>query len=192
VFAVDTALDRWRMASLPPDRGPKPAPRFVEDTDIRSTVRIKNQKNYWAGLMFTVVGVAFALGALHYNFGSSARPGPGYFPFGLAILMALLGAFVLFESLTIEHDDSGRVGRFSWRPLLAILAAIVVFGATLVPLGLGLALPLLIIISSLAGDEFHWKDVLVNCIVLTIGSWAIFIVGLKLVIPLWPAFITAG
>ena len=30
----------------------------------------------------------------------------------------------------------------------------------------------------------------VNCVVLTIGSWAIFILGLKLVIPLWPTFIT--
>jgi hypothetical protein len=28
--------------------------------------------------------------------------------------------------------------------------------------------------------------------VLTVGSWAIFIVGLKLVIPLWPTFIGAA
>jgi len=51
------------------------------------------------------------------------------------------------------------------------------------------ALPLLVIGSALAGDEFHWKDVLINCIVLTVGSWMIFIWGLKLTIPLYPTFL---
>jgi hypothetical protein len=41
-------------------------------------------------------------------------------------------------------------------------------------------------VASLAGDEFHWKDVLINSIVLTAGSWVIFILGLKLTIPVWP------
>ena len=35
------------------------------------------------------------------------------------------------------------------------------------------------------------RIVYVCLIVLTIGSWAIFIKGLSLVIPLWPAFMTA-
>ena len=51
--------------------------------------------------------------------------------------------------------------------------------------------PLLIMVASLAGDEFKLKEVIVNIVVLTIGSWAIFIKGLNLVIPLWPAFMTA-
>ena len=45
-----------------------------------------------------------------------------------------------------------------------------------------------IVISALAGDEFHWKDALINSIILTGGSWLIFIYGLNLTIPLWPAF----
>ena len=62
------------------------------------------------------------------------------------------------------------------------------FGAMLEPLGLALTVPALIIISSLAGDEFHWKGVAVAAIVLTVGSWAIFVWGLKLTIPVWPWF----
>ena len=50
-------------------------------------------------------------------------------------------------------------------------------------------MPVLIVITSLAGDEFHWKGVLVNAAVLTFGSWLIFIWGLKLTIPLWPRFL---
>ena len=46
-------------------------------------MKIKSQKDFWSGLMFIVVGIGFAWGATNYSFGSSARPGPGYFPFGL-------------------------------------------------------------------------------------------------------------
>jgi hypothetical protein len=140
--------------------------------------------------MFLVTGIVFAWGATNYSFGSSASPGPGYFPFGLGILLALLGGVVLFKALTIESEGGEPVGKFAWKPLITIVGAIVVFGIALPRLGLAVTLPLLIIITSLAGDEFHWKDVLINCVVLTVGSWAIFILGLKLVIPLWPTFIT--
>ena len=153
-------------------------------------VRIKSQKDFWSGLMFVVTGVGFALGALNYTFGTSARPGPGYFPFGLGVVMAALGAYVVFESLTVDTADGDPVTRFAWKPLLTIVASIIVFGATLVPLGMALALPLLVVIASLAGGEFSWKDALVNSVVLTVGSWLVFIVALKLVIPLWPAFLT--
>ena len=153
-------------------------------------MKIKSQRDFWSGLMFLVTGIVFAWGATNYSFGSSASPGPGYFPFGLGILLALLGCVVLFKALTIETEGGEPVGKFAWKPLITIVGAIVVFGIALPRLGLAVTLPLLIIITSLAGDEFHWKDVLVNCVVLTIGSWAIFILGLKLVIPLWPTFIT--
>lgn len=152
-------------------------------------MKIKSQRDFWAGLMFVVAGVGFAWGATFYNFGSSARPGPGYFPFGLGIILAALGAFTVFEAVTIETDDGERVGAFAWKPLITILAAVLVFGLLLPRLGMALTIPVLVFISSLAGDEFHWRDALINSVVLTVGSWAIFILGLKLVIPLWPPFL---
>lgn len=153
-------------------------------------MKIKSQRDFWSGLMFLVAGIAFAWGATEYSFGTSARPGPGYFPFGLGILLALLGGLVLFKALTLESEGGDPVGTIAWRPLLVIVAAIVVFGVALPRLGLACTLPLLIALSSLAGDQFRWRDVLVTSVVLTVGSWALFIVGLKLTIPLWPIYIT--
>ena len=69
-------------------------------------MKIKSQKDFWSGLMFMAAGLGFAVGATNYSFGTSARPGPGYFPFGLGVLLALLGAVVLFKSLT--HRNRGR------------------------------------------------------------------------------------
>ena len=152
-------------------------------------MKIKSQKDFWSGLMFMVVGIAFAWGATNYNFGSSARPGPAYFPFGLAILMALLGALVLFKALTIESDGGDPIGPWAWKPLGVIVVAVAVFGWALPHLGMYIALPLLVIGSAVAGDEFHWKDAAINAAVLTAGSWVIFIWGLKLTIPPWPSFL---
>jgi hypothetical protein len=152
-----------------------------------AAMKIKNERDFWSGLMFIVVGVAFAWGATAYRFGSSASPGPGYFPLGLGVLLAVLGALVLFKSLTIESEGGQRIGPIAWRPLLAVVVSVVAFGFALPRLGLALSLPLLIVVCSLAGDEFRWRDVLLSCVVLTLGSWLIFIFGLKLTIPLWPA-----
>jgi hypothetical protein len=138
--------------------------------------------------MFVVAGIIFAVGATNYSMGTSARPGAGYFPLLLSVIMAILGAIVLFKSLTIETPGGDRIGDIAWKPLIVIVLAIAIFGATLERLGMIITIPILIVISSLAGDEFRWKGVIANAIVLTIGSWAIFVLGLKLTIPLWPKF----
>ncbi len=152
-------------------------------------MKIKSQRDFWSGLMFVVVGVVFAVGATNYPLGASARPGPGYFPLMLSVIMAILGAIVLFKSLTIETEGGDPIGSIAWKPLLVIVAAITVFGIALPRLGLIITVPILIVMTSLAGDEFHWKGVIGAAVVLTVGAWAIFVLGLKLTIPMWPSFI---
>jgi hypothetical protein len=152
-------------------------------------VKIKSQKDFWSGLMFIVTGVAFAWGALAYSFGSSARPGPAYFPFGLGVLQALLGALILFKALTIETEGGDPIGKWAWRPLLVVVAAVAIFGLALPKLGLVISLPLLVIGSALAGDEFRWREAILNAVILTVASYGIFVMGLKLTIPVWPAFL---
>ncbi|MDP1693846.1 MAG: tripartite tricarboxylate transporter TctB family protein [Burkholderiaceae bacterium] len=151
-------------------------------------MKIKSERDFWAGMMFLVVGIGFAWGATTYNFGSSARPGPGYFPFGLGILLALLGALELFKALTIESEGGDPIGAVAWKPLSYIVATVAVFGWALPHLGMFIALPILVVVAALAGDEFHWGETLVNAALLTAGSWVIFIWGLGLIIPLKPAF----
>ena len=152
-------------------------------------MKIKSQRDFWSGLMFLAIGIGFAWGATNYNFGSSARPGPGYFPFGLGILLALIGALVLFKALTIETEGGDKIGPVAWKPLSIVLGSVALFGFLLPWLGMILTLPVLIVISALAGDEFHFGEALVNAAVLTVGSWLVFIKGLGLVIPLWPSFL---
>ena len=161
-------------------------------------MRIKSQKDFFAGLMFCVVGAAFGFGATTYSVGEGARMGPGYFPLMLGIVLALLGGFVLFQSLVVETEDGEKIGKWAWKPLAFIIGANLAFGVLLgglpsigVPaMGLIIAIYALTIISSLAGNEFEWKGVLIMATILSIGSYVAFIWLLKLQIQVWPTFIT--
>ena len=138
--------------------------------------------------MFVVNGVGFAIGAYNYSMGTSARPGPGYFPLILSVLLAILGVIVLFKSLTIETPDGDPIGDIAWRPLIVVTVSISVFALLLPRLGMFITIPVLIFIVSAAGDEFHWLGVVINAIVLTIFAYLVFSKGLGLTIPLLPSF----
>ena len=154
-------------------------------------MKIKSQRDFFSGLMFIIAGVIFAVGATNYSMGSSAKPGAGYFPLILSVIMAILGAIVLFKSLTIETEGGDPIGSIAWRPLLVIIASIAVFGFALPRLGMFITIPLLIVMVSFAGDEFSWKGVIANSIILTAFSWVVFIWGLNLTIPLKPFFMAS-
>ena len=161
-------------------------------------MRIKSQADFFSGLMFMAAGGAFAVGATSYDIGDGARMGPGYFPLVLGILLAILGAAVLFQSLVVETVDGEPVGKWAWKPLFFVLAANLAFGVLLgglpsfgVPaMGMIIAIYALTIISSLAGGHFDMKEVLVLATVLAVGSYVAFVWALKLQIPVWPTFIS--
>jgi hypothetical protein len=161
-------------------------------------VKIKSQKDFFAGLMFLAVGVAFAWGATTYNIGSGARMGPGYFPLLLGILLAIIGMVITFEALTVETQDGEKIGKWAFKPLIFILAANFTFGVLLggVPsmgipaMGLIVGIYALTFIASLAGNEFNAKGVFVLATALAIGSYVAFVWALKLQFPVWPSFIT--
>jgi hypothetical protein len=160
-------------------------------------MRIKSQKDFFAGLMFCIVGAAFGFGAITYTVGEGARMGPGYFPLVLGVVLTILGAFVVFEALVVETEDGEPIGRWAWKPLVFVIGANLAFGILLVGLpkigipsmGMIVAIYALTIIASLAGNEFEWKGVLILATVLSIGSYIAFIWLLKLQIPVWPSFI---
>jgi len=161
-------------------------------------VNIKSQKDFFSGLVYVVVGGAFAIGATNYNVGTGARMGPGYFPLLLGILLAIIGAFVMFKSLTVETQDGDKIGSWAWKPLFFIIVGNLLFGILLGGLpSIGLPAMGLIaaifgttIVVSKAGDVFNLKEVLILATILSIGSYAAFVLLLKLQFPVWPTFIT--
>jgi hypothetical protein len=161
-------------------------------------MHIKSQADFFSGVMFAVVGGTFAIGSTSYNIGDGARMGPGYFPLMLGILLALLGVVIMFQALVVETADGDKIGRWAWKPLAFVLGANLAFGVLLgglpsvgVPaMGMIIAIYALTIISSMAGEHFNLRDVLILATVLAVGSYVAFIWALKLQIQVWPTFIS--
>ncbi|MEO5659322.1 MAG: tripartite tricarboxylate transporter TctB family protein [Polaromonas sp.] len=161
-------------------------------------MNIKSQKDFFSGLMFMAVGVAFAWGALTYNVGDAARMGPGYFPLWLGLLMTALGIIITFKALVIETLDGDKIGKWAWKPLFFVILANLVFGALLAGLpyfgipamGMIVASYALTFIASMAEAGWTFKATFILATVLALGSYLAFVVALKLQFPVWPAFIT--
>jgi hypothetical protein len=69
-----------------------------------------------------------------------------------------------------------------------VLGAVVAFGLLLRPAGLVVALIALIGISSFGSHKFKARDTVLLAIGLCLLVLAVFIYGLGLTIPVWPAF----
>ncbi len=148
-------------------------------------MKIKSPKDFWAGLMFIAFGLAAMIIALmNYKMGTAVRMGPAYFPTMLGGLLAVLGLIVLVDSFVIQGP---KVPRFHFRPLILISASCVAYGYLMKPLGLVLATAVLVFVSALGGHEFKWKEVTILSIVLIVFSVLVFVKGLTLPFPLWPA-----
>ncbi len=160
-------------------------------------MKIKSQQDFFAGLMFLVVGGGFAWGATTYNVGTGARMGPGYFPLMLGILLAIIGAAIMFKALVVETVDGDKIGKWAWKQIFFIIAANLLFGVLLAGLpslgvpamGLIVAIYGLTFVASLAGNQFHFKEVFILATVLAVGSYVAFIWVLNLQFPVWPSFI---
>jgi hypothetical protein len=151
-------------------------------------MKIVRQKDFAAGLLYMAVGTAFAVASWGYRMGTASRMGPGYFPFWLGILMAVIGALVLFGALR-AHAEPETVERWALKPLFVIIASVVVFGLLLTTAGLVVSVIALVVGSSLASPEFTWRATLLNTIVLIGFALIVFVYGLGLQFPVWPAFV---
>jgi hypothetical protein len=151
-------------------------------------VRIRHQKDFWSGVMFFALGLAFVVLAQKYAMGTASRMGPGYFPTVLGALLAVLGLAIAIKGLS-RGDLSGDIERFHFRPLVIVLGAVLLFGVLLRPAGLVAATLALIGVSAYASHEFSLREVVPLALVLVALVLAVFVWGLGMVIPVWPAFV---
>jgi hypothetical protein len=161
-------------------------------------MKIKSERDFFSGIMFLALGVAFSWGATTLHVGRPANMGPGYFPLLLGILLASLGAFITFGALVLETEDGDPVGGWAWRPLGLVTLANILFGALIAgvpalgmpPFGLAASVVVLTVVASLAAGGFAWKEVIVLAVALALSCWLVFVVDLGLDLSMWPSFLS--
>ena len=149
---------------------------------------VRNRRDFWSGIMFAALGIAFVIFAQEYQMGTPARMGPGFFPTALGALLALLGLAVVWRSMATGSEQT-RLEPVGWRELTRILSAILLFALALPYLGIVVSIVLLVGVGASASHEFRWKETLASAFVLLALSWLVFVRGLELQFPVWPTFL---
>ncbi len=152
-------------------------------------MRIRNHRDFWAGVLFIVTGLLFMVLSRQYQLGTAAKMGPGYFPTILGGMMALLGLMILAGAMGSRAQEL-RVEKVDLKSNFLVLLAVAVYAATLPSLGFIVSLVLLIVISSIASHEFNLKTTLISSVVLLVFSWLVFVKGLELQFQFLPTFLT--
>ncbi|HVL58733.1 MAG TPA: tripartite tricarboxylate transporter TctB family protein [Burkholderiaceae bacterium] len=152
-------------------------------------MRIRNQRDFWSGLMFIAFGIAFMYWSQDYQMGTAAKMGPAYFPTVLGGLLVVLGLLVALPALRAAAQEL-KVERIDFMALFVVLFSVVLFALLLPYLGFVIAMVALIFASAFASHEFSFRDTSIAAVILVVGSWLVFVKGLELQFPVWPVFLT--
>ena len=149
-----------------------------------------------AGIIFVLLGLAFALGSLQYEMGTLLKMGPGYVPLSVGLVLCALGVGVIVKAfvgpdrtadLAGVSDPQGaprEFGRLQWRPTVLVLAAVLFFALTFEGLGLFLSVFGTSLLASYARPGTTAVQALAPAAGLTVASWLIFVLGLQQRLPL--------
>jgi putative tricarboxylic transport membrane protein len=143
------------------------------------------RKDVLSGLMFMAIA-AFGLWASgDYPIGRATAMGTGYVPRLLCWMLLVLGILVALQGLrrgAAVLEKSPPV----WRALVFVPAALLAFGFALAPLGVIVAIALLVGVGALAGRETRPLEAAGVAVVLVVLTIAVFVWGIGLTIPVWP------
>jgi hypothetical protein len=108
----------------------------------------------------------------------------GYFPRLVCALLVALGAALAAMSLfrAGEIPERGR-----WRPLVFVTLSCLAFALLLHPLGLVPTMLVSILLACFAGGHIRPIPFVLLCLVLVVAIVGIFVLALRIQIPLWPA-----
>jgi hypothetical protein len=148
---------------------------------------IRHPKDFWAGVLYIVLGGAGFLIALDYAMGSAGRMGPGYFPRSLGLILAGVGVLLILRSFRLQGE---KISFPTLRPLLIILGSVLLFGLTVNHIGLVLGTILIVLTSSTASHEYRWKESVIAALALAVFVVLAFRYGLNLQLPTWPPVFT--
>ena len=135
------------------------------------------------GLFLIALALVGLIGTYSLKFGQMSGIGPGLMPRVTAVIVGLFGMLLLAQGL---RTPAKRLQGWSIRNLAFVVGAVVMFGATIRPLGLAVAGPLAIMLAALADPNTRPKEAVLFAVLLTVACIVLFKIMLRLPIPLAP------
>ena len=148
-------------------------------------MRIRDKREFLSGLVLVGFGLAALLIARNYRMGTAFRMGSGYFPVLLSSLLIVIG--IIIAALAFKSDEV-KLPKIACRQLIMVSAAVALFGLIIKGAGLLLATFAMVIVTRLARPGYSWIETLVLSAAISVLCAAIFYFGLRIQMPLLPAW----
>lgn len=139
-------------------------------------------KDTFAGALFLAIALLFLASGWDLPFGSFRRIGPGGFPAMVAGLLAVMGLFILLKGLAVPAERMRLIS--GPRTLLAVLAALVVFGLLLQGAGLVAAIIASVLVAACAVRPLRLGRMAIYGTVMGIACSLLFITALGMQAPI--------
>ena len=144
--------------------------------------RVKSPQDLGAGVVFVAIGLAGAYFGKDLSFGTAGRMGPGYFPIILSWIIVAVGLVLGLTAVTVEGPPIEPV---QLRPIVVIIAAILVFGFLISTAGLAIAAVLLTVLAAYARRDVDLREAVLLGIGLAAFTIVVFVYGLSQPLPAW-------
>ncbi|MGE3646022.1 MAG: tripartite tricarboxylate transporter TctB family protein [Beijerinckiaceae bacterium] len=132
------------------------------------------------GIFVILIGAFFVWQSSDLPMGSLRVVGPGMLPRAVAAMLIVGGLILLAKGL---KGGTLRLPGFSWRSMFFIIGGILVFGLLIRTIGLLVAGPAAMIVSSYASTETRFKETAIFSVVMTAFCIFLFKYLLNLPIP---------
>jgi len=141
-------------------------------------------KDFLSGGLLIGLGLFFAYVGRSYAFGTARHMGPGFMPICLSFLLAGLGLVLALRSFAQSGERFEQL--VGLRPLLVILAGVIIFAFMIEPMGLVLSSFVLVLIACCADAPVRPVESVVLAAGLTVGVVLLFVTALGVPFNLWP------
>ena len=145
-------------------------------------IRVKSPQDFAAGILFMLIGIAGLFFGSNLVYGSAVRMGPGFFPNWVSWIIVALGLVVVCRGVAFSGPD---IQRPVLRPILFVIASIVLFGVLISKIGLALTTVVLTILAAYARPNVNLKETVIFALVLGIVATLAFVYGLAQPVPAW-------
>ena len=145
------------------------------------------KSDHWSGLVLFIFSAAFCWGSSQLSYGSVHKPGPGFFPRWLGIVLGAMSIGLIVKT-TLKKGRTKTIRdlldeKVRWEKIVIVLLALFLFGLLVDYLGFLTVTFLFMGCLLLFVDRQSWRTVIGWALIGSIGSYLIFEVLLKLRLP---------
>ncbi len=142
----------------------------------------KDLRDFWAGLLYLIIGTAALYMAADYEMGTAISMGPGYFPKVLSVLLIAIGVISLIRSFIVHGEP---LEGFPFVKIIFVTVSILAFALLVEGAGLAIAVMAVFAISAMASKFFNWKFTLAISLGSAVFCSLVFVKGLGIPLPIF-------